>query len=126
MKAPFTHFVALAALTCPWGYTMADEAFSVKPKKCVTLHKGQTCYQNLDFKWQADNKISCLYAVNTEVPLHCNRQSGSVVFRYEFASDKKQVFTLRDESGNNIATVKVEVASVYKGKRRATTGWRIF
>lgn len=119
-------FAICVALGWPHSHTLADVIFSVKPLKCVALHKGQVCYQKLNFKWNSDNKNLCLYALESNALLHCNVQNTPVTFRYEFASDQNQAFELRDEEGNSVATVKIEVASVYKGKRRATTGWRIF
>ena len=126
MKFSLTLFFIFTVLGWPLSYAMADVVFSVKPLKCVALHKGQVCYQKLNFKWNSDNKDLCLYALESNAPLHCNVQNTPVTFRYEFANDHNQVFELRDKEGNSVATVKIEVASVYKGKRRATTGWRIF
>lgn len=126
MESIFKIIIAFTLLAYTYGDSIADVVFDVKPLKCVALHKGQVCYQKLNFKWHSENKKLCLYALENKEPLHCTAQNTPVAFRYNFASDQNQAFELRDEAGNSLATVKIEVASVYKGKRRATTGWRIF
>lgn len=104
----------------------ADTYFSVKPQKCVALHKGQTCYQKLKFHWNSTNQNLCLFRKGEEKPLHCASNDKPVSYHYELAASEGSYFELRNASDESVATLFVDVVSVYKGKRRATTGWRIF
>lgn len=115
-----------AVLYCGYSYAQDDVTLSVKPNRCVSLHRGQLCYQSLQFEWRSLNRSFCLYIEGQAQAVTCQAAATQVRYRYEFESDKSRRFELRDDQGNVVAETLIEVASVYKGQRRATTGWRIF
>lgn len=124
MGAKMKKLLILSALISCANMAFSETLLTVKPNKCVSLHKGQMCYQKLKFSWQSDTGV-CLYIQNNDAPLHC-AEPGVGQWVYDFESERGQQFELRDREGGALAEVTVDVASVYQGQRRATTGWRIF
>ena len=118
--------LSFTGLLSPQG--LADTTpFTVKPKKCVTLHEGQMCYQHVTFQWFSDKEMPlCLYRNGTSKPMACAKESGLVSFTLDIRASREQQFELRNSSGSIISSKAFEVVSVYKGQRRATTGWRLF
>lgn len=124
MGAKMKKIIFLSVLMASSSSVLAETRLFVKPKKCVSLHKGQTCYQTLKFTWQSDSQF-CLFVDNSAQAIHC-AEAGKGQLIYHFESERGRQFQLRNNDGAAVASVDVEVASVYKGQRRATTGWRIF
>ncbi|HEY7774584.1 MAG TPA: DUF3019 domain-containing protein [Marinagarivorans sp.] len=99
----------------------------IKPQKCVSLHEGQICYQQVTFQWlSAKEQPLCLYLVGSSKPMTCATTSERISFTLDFKASNEQTFELRSSGGDIVSTATIEVVSVYKGKRRATTGWRLF
>lgn len=124
MGAKMKKLIIFSTLISSADMTFSETLLTVKPKKCVSLHKGQMCYQKLKFSWQSDTAI-CLFIQGNDEPIHCS-VPGDGQLIYYFESERGQQFELRSREGDALAKVNVDVASVYKGQRRATTGWRIF
>ena len=108
---------------------VAEETiFSVKPKRCVSMHKGQTCYQKLKFSWSV--KILddyCLFSSEQETPIKCWEQENSGKFQYEFVSDNNIVYQLRREGSEKIlGQQEIKVESVYRRGKKSHSGWRLF
>lgn len=99
----------------------------IKPKKCVSLHEGQMCYQKVTFQWlPLKEEPLCLYLTGSSKPMTCATTSERVTFTLNFKASEQQTFELRSDSGDIVSTASIDVVSVYKGQRRATTGWRLF
>lgn len=97
------------------------------PVRCVALHQGQVCYQNVQLSWssvQAGNY--CVYIDNQAEPLQCWQGQTQGSYRYEFASAESQVLQLKNAQQDVLAQARVEVAWVYKSNTRRKTHWRLF
>lgn len=104
----------------------------VKPRRCVALHQGQTCYQKLKFSWHSKSKGHyCLYTDTSETPIRCWQQVDNGRYSVEFQSPENLTFVLREhgasqDSAQDIASLSVEVAWVYKSRRQSKMNWRLF
>ena len=101
---------------------------SVQPNRCIALHEGQYCYQEVHFEWLTLGKNRyCLYMGDVAGPLACWDGEKLQSFSFEFKSTASERFYIRDESRMQIVyEVKVDVAWVYKNRRKISTGWRLF
>jgi len=99
-----------------------------KPNRCVALHQGQVCYQDIVLSWQVDQASEyCLYQQHAEQPLHCWQTVFSGQYRYAFASDSSVKLQLvNTQTKTVVAETLVEVAWVYKANTRRKTHWRLF
>ena len=99
-----------------------------KPNRCVALHQGQVCYQEIILSWQVDQVSEyCLYQENAEHPLHCWEGVSAGQYHYAFASDTSIKLQLVKMPSKTLVTeTLVEVAWVYKANTRRKTHWRLF
>jgi hypothetical protein len=99
-----------------------------KPNRCIALHQGQVCYQNIVLSWQVDQASEyCLYQQQAEQPLHCWQAVSSGQYFYAFASDSSVKLQLvHVQTKAVVAETLVEVAWVYKANTRRKTHWRLF
>jgi len=127
MRAKFIMVVTATMALHFSGQVMADPIISVKPGKCVSLRKGQTCFQRLRVSFRLDDPGNyCLFA-NTQVePLRCFKEAKEGVIPYAFESKKPIEFTLRDARSKILASSVVKVAWVYQKKSRTRNRWRLF
>lgn len=114
-------------------------SFTVKPNKCITLHKGQLCYQKIHFKWtvKAAREL-CIVRVSDQRVITCwqeehaeSRVSHSVKkkdgYEYRFSGAQTEAFQLREKDSTvSLAQVEVQVASVYRKNKKSSSGWRLF
>lgn len=100
----------------------------LKPNRCVALHQGQVCYQDIQLLWSAPQAGHyCLHQQNVAQPLHCWQNVNAGEFRYEFASDASvQLQLVNVQTKTVIAQAGLEVAWVYKTNTRRQTHWRLF
>jgi len=111
------------------GQTVAAEKFiQLKPKRCVALHKGQTCYQTVNVSLNAHtDRDYCLYTWHEKEPLHCWQGQDEQAVHYDFASSKALVFYVKDQAENDIvASSLFEVVWVYRSKKTNNSSWRLF
>ncbi len=103
-------------------------AFSVKPKRCVALHQGQTCYQKLSFKFDTPYQDNiCLFRSTMVDPLICWRGNDLTKYIYEFRGTQSENFYIANRLTNDIlAMQEIRVAWVYKSKKKVPSGWRLF
>lgn len=100
---------------------------TIKPNKCIALHKGTNCYQTINFYWRTPQEGDfCLFVQNQEQPLHCWQGNGAVPFRYEFVGHQGVQFTLRSKQSELLASAEFTVAWVYNSGKRDAGGWRLF
>ncbi len=100
----------------------------LKPSRCVALHQGQVCYQNIQLLWSTPQVGHyCLYQQNAGEPLHCWENVNAGEYLYEFSSDESVQLQLVDaQTKAVVAQAGLEVAWVYKANTRRQTHWRLF
>lgn len=97
------------------------------PARCVALHQGQTCYQQVQIFWSTSQVGNyCLYQQEHAEPLHCWQGQTQGDFAYEFAGEASRQLQLRDAGKMLLAESTLEVAWVYKASSRRKTHWRLF
>lgn len=111
---------------------------TVKPDKCVSLRKGQVCYQRINISWDTDTTGHyCILASDQESPLKCWNNKSRGKLSYSLESTESVKFDLVNKSGTDqsnklltldqlIATATVTIAWVYNTKSRSRTTWRLF
>lgn len=99
-----------------------------KPNRCVALHQGQVCYQNVQLLWHAGQVGDyCIYQQQAEAPLHCWQSAIEGEYFYAFASETPvQLQLVNTRTKASVAETTIEVAWVYKSSSRRKTHWRIF
>ena|GEM_PF-729794 len=99
-----------------------------KPERCVALHKGQTCYQKINFNWSVDiSGDYCLVEYTSNDIIECWKNSKQGSLKYDMQSTTDLLFYLIEEkTRERIASVKLTVAWVYKKNRQRQTTWRLF
>ncbi|MEN0038769.1 MAG: DUF3019 domain-containing protein [Cellvibrio sp.] len=99
-----------------------------KPNRCVALHQGQVCYQDIVLYWHADRSGEyCIYQKQAQEPLHCWQAQASGEYRYAFASDSPvQLQLVSMNNKTPVAEMQIDVAWVYKANTRRKTHWRLF
>lgn len=99
-----------------------------KPNRCVALHQGQVCYQDIVLYWHADRTGEyCLYQKLAQEPLHCWQAQTSGEYRYAFASDAPvQLQLVSMNNKTQVAETQIDIAWVYKANTRRKTHWRLF
>jgi hypothetical protein len=105
----------------------ADITLSSKPAKCVSLKKGNICYQNIMMQWQASEVADyCLYNQLEPEPIKCwqAKDHGAYSFEFSFAETQQYVMRQQDQS-DDLAVATIEVKWVYK-VRRNQFSWRVF
>lgn len=122
-------FFILFIFFSPLNVYADNIALNIKPHKCVALHQGQVCYQKISVAWYSKNQQEtaeeyCLYIKNNAEAEYCASESSGYV--YQFSGKSDTVFELKNSAGEIVASRDIKVVSVYKGRRRSTTGWRLF
>lgn len=125
-----TIFLAAGILCAACGARAAEQvaAFTVQPRRCIALNRGQVCYQKLAFEWQtaADSRY-CLHQDEVLMPLVCWNGAERSSYDIEFASDRNIIYRIRREGqADDLAQVEVEVAWVYQSNRKSFSRWRLF
>lgn len=102
--------------------------FTATPERCVALHKGQTCYQDVLFQWQTPQVGSyCLVMSKSLRQLACWNGQSVQKYQYSFEGDSTTAFSLiRNDEVEPLAEVKVVVTWVYKAPKQSQSGWRLF
>lgn len=104
----------------------AQNELIIKPSKCVTLKRGNTCYQEVVTSWRSDFKSEfCLKAEHQNTPLKCwkNQQQGQ--YSFEFKSNESVKYQLIKMPENTpLASDQLSVKWVYN--KRSHNSWRLF
>ncbi|ATC96878.1 DUF3019 domain-containing protein [Pseudoalteromonas tunicata] len=100
----------------------------VTPNRCVALRQGQTCFQDITFKWQqAEVANYCLIELSTSQPLKCWQHATRGEYSIDFKSEKSLTYVLRkDKESTNLASSTVTVSWVYKSSKRPKSSWKLF
>lgn len=119
--------VSLRAETLPVPQQHPAASLLLTPARCVALHQGQTCYQQVQISWSTSLAGNyCLYQQDQVLPLRCWQGQTQGNVEYEFAGETSQQLQLRDAEKILIAESTLEVAWVYKASSRRKTHWRLF
>lgn len=118
----------LAATVASADDGLSSIELSIKPHRCVALHEGQDCYQNIVIRWHSENVGRyCLLNEHSREALKCWSHGDNGVFHYDFQSNKSVSFLLTSmPDGTVIATTDMLVAWVYKSRKRQRMNWRLF
>lgn len=105
-----------------------ENGFDITPSRCVALRQGQTCFQDVVFKWQQAHVGNyCVVELSTSEPLKCWKNTSSGELNIDFQSDKTLTYVLRkDEEPTNIASSTITVSWVFKSSKRPKSSWKLF
>ncbi|WP_448548046.1 DUF3019 domain-containing protein [Thalassotalea fusca] len=127
---------SVLSLSCTASYAEKSDlpamkhstALYVTPERCVALHKGQMCYLEVEFEWQAPEVGTyCLYNKTLNQKMNCWQSQKSGQFYLDFQAAEDHQFSLREGQSNvELAVAKITVAWVYKSSKRAKSSWRLF
>ena len=117
--------------SCLFGAVNADEvgsSLSLVPDRCVSLHKGQVCYQNVTLEWRSPLATDvCVYEGSVAEPLRCWKSTEEGVLRFDFQSSSPINYVLREEGGAvPLAITTMNIAWVYKAPKSSHRTWRLF
>ncbi|MBX2824552.1 MAG: DUF3019 domain-containing protein [Gammaproteobacteria bacterium] len=101
---------------------------TARPAKCISLRKGQVCYQTIRLRWNSSTQGNyCLRVEGMDKPLECWTQQPQGSHRYAFEASTNQVFylTLVDDD-TALASAEVSVAWVYRNRAAGRPSWRLF
>lgn len=101
---------------------------SASPDNCVSLRKGQTCYQRVTLRWQA--AITDDYCLNSSVhnrPLKCwdQARAGSASHHLKVTEDTTFSVVLKHDP-QILASATVTVSWVYRSRSTRRRSWRLF
>jgi hypothetical protein len=120
--------ILLAPLAPEVRAANAEAGFTVQPDKCIALHQGQVCYQDLEFNWQTPTGSEyCLYEMPKPEAVICWTGDQQRSHNLEFASATSTLYQIRVMGSDVlISEVTVEVAWVYRANRKSFSRWRLF
>ncbi len=103
-------------------------SLKIIPDRCISLHRGQTCYQKITIHWQSAIKTDyCLFQKGVDSPLKCWKASSYGELKIDFQSDKSIDFELRQKGEHSpVATSSLSIHWVYKSTKKQKRGWRLF
>lgn len=112
-----------------------NDQLSVVPDRCISLLKGRTCYQRVQFRWKlpdteianANGKI-CLWREGDSAALTCWDGELEGAFRYSLEAVETTSFHLVEGSGQLpiISSTSVTVSWVYNKRGSRRSRWRLF
>lgn len=100
----------------------------VKPQECIILHKGQTCYVDIDITWGSEISADhCLYMKGQEQALACWQNTSGGNFTQQVEASESLVYELRQQQSQKVrATGELSISWVYKIPTRQRLAWRLF
>jgi|GEM_PF-3129884 len=120
------------------GAPDAPVRLEATPATCVALHRGQTCYVRVALSWSRLGPGRwCLRRGTAVELLTCWRDDTIRAWSHRYASADRETYLLVADPANtkgasgiatsaHRATATVSTAWVYRGRRRGSTGWRLF
>ena len=131
LKKPLSYFGLITSICLMISFeSLASESeasLKVTPKSCVALHKGQTCYLEVTFDWQAKLNNYCLVNKTRSQIMKCWNNQTTGQYSFDFQSTQTNDFTLQlQDSYQDVANAQIVVAWVYKSKTRSKSSWRLF
>lgn len=128
-------YFTFSLLTLTWNhYSLSAESeqlktgLFVKPERCVALRQGQTCYQEVTFKWLMPHEGNyCLFNLSTKQTLKCWKNSNQGMFYLDFQSTQSTDFVLRaEDQDTELAKTRITVSWVFKSSKRPKSSWKLF
>jgi hypothetical protein len=128
-------YFALSLLTLTWThYSLSAEreqltnGLFVKPERCVALRQGQTCYQEVTFRWHQPHVGNyCLVNLSTKQTLKCWKNSNQGMFHLDFQSTQSTDFVLRAQDQDvELSKIRISVSWVFKSSKRPKSSWKLF
>lgn len=106
---------------------------SVVPDKCISLLKGQTCYQSVQFRWNSQDtnstpNIICLWREGDSAALTCweNVSEGKYRYSLEAAETTNFYLVVGKEQQPVIDRTTVKISWVYSNRESRRSRWRLF
>ncbi len=106
---------------------------SVIPDKCISLVKGQTCYQRVQFSWKSmddivEDKVICLWREGDSIALSCWEEEVEGDFKYELEAAETTNFYLvaGRERQPILSRATVKISWVYSNRASRSSRWRLF
>ena len=103
-------------------------SMTVTPDQCVAMTEGQTCYVDIEIKWQSSNVGDfCLFRSGKEGAIRCWSQKSQGEFQQEMASKTNVVFSLHRQQDLLLLTkTEVVMAWIHQKRGKPTNWWRLF
>lgn len=106
---------------------------SVVPNRCISLLKGKTCYQTVQFQWKLQNHTNvrnsiCLWREGQSAALACWDGQSEGEFRYSLEAAETTNFHLVTGKLKQpiIGSTSVTVNWVYNKRSSRRGRWRLF
>ena len=132
-------YLLLCVILCVSPRVAAEENspwIKVKPKQCVSLKRGQTCYTTALVKWNSNKKGNYCIQWNTkrdqnsdasEKNIRCFEGESGGKFEIDLEIHSDIEFKLIDsDHDQELANSELEYAWVYNVGKRAQQAWRLF
>ena len=118
----------ISSFCWPLAWAAPEGHLELKPRRCVTLHEGQVCYQTFAVAWRADAAADyCLYQSGQADAIQCWMGASSGEGAYHLSAQASVVLYLaRRDDKSPIAQARAEVAWVYRKSFRRKSHWRVF
>jgi len=102
--------------------------FSLKPRLCVLTEDEDTCYDQLEVRWSAAEKMSlCLYQSDIDTPLQCWDNASEGQHKFILSATRNVTFQLREHNHNTLVSEAFEVIHDQKKYRRQRRNpWSFF
>ncbi len=107
---------------------MPNLQFSLKPNLCVLSADEEACYDELEVRWSAPQKMSlCLYRSELDAPLRCWADVSEGVHRFLLSATRDVTFQLRENNENLLVSEAFEVVQDNrKYRRQRRNPWSFF
>lgn len=102
--------------------------FSVKPNLCVLSAEEEACFDELEVRWSAEQKLSlCLYQSDRGEPLKCWTNAQEGVHRFLLSASHNVNFQLKETNKTLLVSEAFEVVQDKKQYRRQRRNpWSFF
>jgi hypothetical protein len=102
--------------------------FSIKPRICILSEAEQTCYDQLEVKWTAAEKMNlCLHQSEQSRPIKCWSETQQGEHKFQLTADHSVTFQLREFNQTTLASEHFEVIHHRKSFRRQRRNpWSFF
>lgn len=116
-----------------YAHAADDIQLTVVPDKCISLLKGQTCYQNVRFRWNAQrmsgaHRVICLWREGEAEALTCRDGELEGTFRYKLEAAETTTFYLvaGRQQQPVLDSTTVTINWVYSNRSKRRSRWRLF
>ena len=102
--------------------------FSLKPRLCVLTEDEDTCYDQLEVHWSAQQSMSlCLYQSDIDKPLQCWQNASEGQHKFIISATRNVTFQLRENHHTTLVSEAFEVIHDQKKYRRQRRNpWSFF